>query len=140
MSNAAKHTPAGTTVTTALTVKAAANNGDAAAGTVELNVTDDGPGIPADLLPTLFERFVRGDSARSHSQGSTSTGLGLAIVEAVTTAHGGQVSVTSRPGRTSFVIMLPTVGHPTGDQPTAGHPTASPPTASPPTAGLPAPG
>jgi two-component system, OmpR family, sensor kinase len=72
---------------------------------VELSVTDDGPGIPEDLQPALFERFVRGDSARSNGGGST--GLGLAIVQAVTTAHGGSVSVASRPGRTSFVITLP---------------------------------
>src|SRR5579859_5094094 len=97
MSNAAKHTPAGTTVTVAVTADEP--------GTVRVSVTDSGPGIPEDLQPTLFERFVRGDTARSHA--GTSTGLGLAIVQAVTTAHGGSVTVTSRPGRTSFVITLP---------------------------------
>jgi two-component system OmpR family sensor kinase len=105
MSNAAKHTPAGSTITTALTA-------DPAAHTVALSVTDDGPGIPPDLLPTLFERFVRGDSARSHAGGSTSTGLGLAIVDAVTTAHGGHVSVSSESGRTRFTITLPLDGPP----------------------------
>src|SRR5215469_7842313 len=98
MSNAAKHTPPGTTVTVALTT-------DEDPGTVRLSVTDDGPGIPEDLQPALFERFVRGDSARSN--GGASTGLGLAIVQAVTVAHGGTVSVTSRPGHTSFVMTLP---------------------------------
>jgi len=73
--------------------------------TVRMSVTDSGPGIPAELQPALFERFVRGDTARSNA--GTSTGLGLAIVQAVTTAHGGSVSVTSRPGHTSFVITLP---------------------------------
>jgi two-component system OmpR family sensor kinase len=107
MSNAAKHTPAGTTVTTALAL-------DTADGTVKLSVTDDGPGIPPDLLPTLFERFVRGDTARSHGEGSTSTGLGLAIVDAVTAAHGGTVDVTSEPGRTRFLITLP-MPDPTGE-------------------------
>ncbi len=96
MSNAAKHTPAGTTVTVALAAQPA---------TVDLSVTDDGPGIPGDLQPSLFERFVRGDSSRSHSTGST--GLGLAIVDAVVNAHGGSVSVTSRPGQTRFAITLP---------------------------------
>ncbi len=98
MSNAAKHTPEGTTVTVSLTTS---ENPPA----VRMSVTDSGPGIPAELQPALFERFVRGDSARSNA--GTSTGLGLAIVQAVTTAHGGSVSVASRPGCTSFVITLP---------------------------------
>jgi two-component system, OmpR family, sensor kinase len=103
LSNAAKHTPPGSTVTTSLTT--ASTDGT---GTVTLEVTDDGPGIPPDLLPTLFERFVRGDSARTHTAtGATSTGLGLAIVHAVTTAHHGTVTVTSRPGQTRFTISLP---------------------------------
>jgi two-component system OmpR family sensor kinase len=99
MGNAGSHTPPGTTVTVALTEPGPD------ASRVVLSVTDDGPGIPADLQPGLFERFVRGDSSRSHAAGST--GLGLAIVDAVTAAHGGSVGVTSRPGRTSFVITLP---------------------------------
>jgi two-component system OmpR family sensor kinase len=98
MSNAAKHTPRGTTVTVAL---AEADCTD----TVQLTVTDDGPGIPVDLQSTLFERFVRADSSRSRAAGST--GLGLAIVDAVTAAHGGSVAVTSEPGRTCFLIRLP---------------------------------
>ncbi len=124
MSNAAKHTPPGTTVVTALAV-------DQAVRTVELSVTDDGPGIPADLLPSLFERFVRGDSARSHTDGGRSTGLGLAIVDAVATAHGGHVSVTSRPGHTSFVITLPLED----DPPEPGRPEAAPQEAGQPEAG-----
>jgi two-component system, OmpR family, sensor kinase len=103
MSNAAKHTPPATTVTVAVTT-------DVEPGTVRLSVTDDGPGIPEDLQPALFERFVRGDSARSGA--GASTGLGLAIVQAVTTAHGGSVSVTSRPGQTTFAITLPRLGQP----------------------------
>ena len=91
LSNAGRHTPAGTTVTVGL----AAAPGPGLQ--VALTVTDDGPGIPAELVPTLFERFVRGDSSRSRAAGST--GLGLAIVDAVTAAHHGQVSVTSVPGR-----------------------------------------
>jgi two-component system OmpR family sensor kinase len=102
LSNAARHTPPGTTVTIAL----ATPRGPA--GTAALSVTDDGPGIPADLQPELFERFVRGDSSRSRAAGST--GLGLAIVEAVVGAHRGHVGVTSRPGQTVFVITLPLPG------------------------------
>jgi two-component system, OmpR family, sensor kinase len=100
LANARLHTPAGTTVTTALA--------PAADGGAVLTVTDDGPGIPADLQPTLFERFTRGD--RSRSRGTGSTGLGLAIVAAIVGAHGGGVSVDSVPGRTTFRIDLPGSG------------------------------
>jgi two-component system OmpR family sensor kinase len=126
LSNAARHTPGGTSVTVSLLPAAGPQGRDGQAekagpdrtagqaeragrdgqpGSVRLSVTDDGPGIPAGLQPALFERFVRGDSARTRSAGST--GLGLAIVDAVVAAHGGHATVTSRPGRTSFVITLP---------------------------------
>jgi two-component system OmpR family sensor kinase len=98
MSNAAKHTPKDTTVT--ITLAAGPDP-----GTIELTVTDNGPGIPPDLQPSLFERFVRGDTSRSRTAGST--GLGLAIVDAVITAHGGQVRVDSKPEDTRFTITLP---------------------------------
>jgi two-component system OmpR family sensor kinase len=107
LSNAGRHTPAGTTVTVALTSVAdgALAGPGGAGGAVQVSVTDDGPGIPADLQPAMFERFVRGDTSRSRTAGST--GLGLAIVEAVTTAHHGHIEVTSRPGQTRFTITLP---------------------------------
>nr|WP_277350237.1 ATP-binding protein [Nonomuraea sp. FMUSA5-5] len=72
---------------------------------VELTVTDDGPAIPEEWRRELFERFVRADRARSRAQGGS--GLGLAIVKAVVGAHGGAVSVQSRPGRTAFRVTLP---------------------------------
>jgi two-component system OmpR family sensor kinase len=96
LANARVHTPPGTTVTTRLA---------AVTGGVELSVADDGPGIPADLTPDVFERFARGDSSRSRAHGST--GLGLAIVAAVVEAHHGTVTVESRPGRTVFTVRLP---------------------------------
>jgi two-component system, OmpR family, sensor kinase len=96
LSNARTHTPAGTTVTVAVIP---------ADGTAMLTVTDDGPGIPPELQPDIFERFVRGDSSRSRAVGST--GLGLSIVAAVIAAHHGTVTVTSRPGHTRFTIALP---------------------------------
>ncbi len=96
LANARVHTPAGTTVTTSLALEV-----DAAV----LRVADDGPGIPADLRPEVFERFARGDSSRSRTHGST--GLGLAIVAAVVEAHHGTVSVESGPGRTVFTVRLP---------------------------------
>jgi two-component system OmpR family sensor kinase len=70
-----------------------------------VRIVDDGPGIAPELLPTLFERFVRGDVSRSRHKGST--GLGLAIVKAVVDAHGGTVDVESEPGSTVFSVALP---------------------------------
>lgn len=96
LSNARTHTPPGTTVTIGLFVR-----GDAAV----LTVTDNGPGIPQNLMPEVFERFARGDSSRSRAAGST--GLGLAIVAAVVQAHHGRVEVQSRPGWTRFTVTLP---------------------------------
>ncbi|MFB7712414.1 sensor histidine kinase [Streptomyces sp. NPDC056105] len=96
LANARTHTPPGSEVTITL---------DSDRAEAFLSVSDNGPGIPEDLQPEVFGRFVRADHARSRSTGST--GLGLAIVHAVTTAHGGTVSLTSRPGRTTFRLTLP---------------------------------
>jgi len=87
---------------------------------VELSITDDGPGIPPELLPELFERFTRGEvgRARDASAAGKSTGLGLAIVDAVVAAHGGCIIVTSQPGTTRFAILLPLLPEP-ADQPQA---------------------
>ena len=59
-----------------------------------LTVSDDGGGVPATDLPRLFERFYRGDQART----SRGTGLGLAIVKHIVTSAGGEVVATSEPG------------------------------------------
>ncbi|MFG2584449.1 sensor histidine kinase [Streptomyces malaysiensis] len=72
---------------------------------ISLEIEDDGPGIPPELLPHVFERFARGDASRSRAAGST--GLGLAIVHAVVAAHDGKVTVDSVPGRTVFGVHLP---------------------------------
>lgn len=72
---------------------------------MEIAITDDGPGIDADLLPDLFERFVRADKARSRARDST--GLGLAIVESIVKAHRGTVSVHSSSAGTTFTVRLP---------------------------------
>jgi two-component system, OmpR family, sensor histidine kinase TrcS len=79
LSNARVHTPAGTTVTTAI-----ASGG---LDRVELTVTDDGPGIAPELLPHLFERFVRADKSWSREAGSF--GLGLSIATSIIEAHNG---------------------------------------------------
>jgi two-component system OmpR family sensor kinase len=83
--NALRHTPAGTHVTVA--TRPLPDGGGV------LSVTDDGPGIPPELAPRLFERFVRGKGDRGGS-----FGLGLAIVAAVASAHGGTVNVERGPG------------------------------------------
>jgi two-component system OmpR family sensor kinase len=128
LSNAGRHTPDGSTVTVRVSDSLAGGEPGSAAWTVAhgtipsaprlvVSVTDDGPGIPAELLPDLFERFTRADSSRSHAVNATSTGLGLAIVEAVVAAHHGAVLVTSRPGLTRFTIVLPRLpGSPVFDE------------------------
>ncbi|MGW0666390.1 HAMP domain-containing sensor histidine kinase [Streptomyces sp. NPDC002746] len=98
LANARTHTPPGTTVTAR--VRAGAGS-----PWVTLEVQDNGPGIPARLLPHVFERFARGDASRSRHAGST--GLGLAIVQAVVAAHDGVVEVRSVPGDTVFAVHLP---------------------------------
>jgi two-component system OmpR family sensor kinase len=99
LANARTHTPPGTAVTADVGV---------VDGAARLRVVDEGPGIPADVLPTVFERFVRGESSRSRTHGST--GLGLAIVASIVAAHGGSVDVESEPGRTAFEVRLPLAG------------------------------
>ncbi|MHA7279565.1 HAMP domain-containing sensor histidine kinase [Arthrobacter sp. MDT2-2] len=96
LSNAHKHTPPGTVISTALAVRE---------GSARIIVTDSGPGIDPAFLDTIFTRFSRGDAARSAGAGST--GLGLAIVQALVEANGGSISVTSEPGRTQFRVDLP---------------------------------
>ncbi len=114
LSNAARHTPPGTSVRVALRTEPAAESGlapaSAGATAAVISVTDSGPGIPAELQSEVFERFVRGDSSRSHAAGGT--GLGLAIVHAVTVAHGGKADVSSRPGETRFTVALPAFADP----------------------------
>ncbi|MGQ0843250.1 MAG: sensor histidine kinase [Sporichthyaceae bacterium] len=104
LANARAHTPPGTIVRAKLAVRG---------GQAILTVADNGPGIPADLLPEVFERFARGDSSRSRHAGST--GLGLSIVSAVVAAHHGSVAVASRPGWTEFTVRLPIFASDTGD-------------------------
>ncbi len=73
---------------------------------VALTVADDGPGIPREELPRLFERFYRVEKGRTRGRGGT--GLGLAIVRQIVEAHGGRVAVESAPGRlTTFRVTLP---------------------------------
>jgi two-component system OmpR family sensor kinase len=92
--NALRHTPPGTAIRASTAV----------AGTdATLTVQDDGPGVPLELAPTLFERFVRGAGDRGGS-----FGLGLAIVRAVAHSHGGTVTLENvTPHGARFVVRLP---------------------------------
>jgi two-component system nitrogen regulation sensor histidine kinase GlnL len=66
---------------------------------LEIVIEDNGPGIPADLLPILFDPFVT-----TKANGS---GLGLALVAKIVGDHGGVIDSDSRPGRTRFRVLLP---------------------------------
>jgi two-component system, OmpR family, phosphate regulon sensor histidine kinase PhoR len=97
LDNAVKYSPEGGRIDVR-----AARDGDR----VRIEVQDAGPGIAAEHLPRLFERFYRVDPARSRAQGGT--GLGLAIVKHLVQAHGGEVSVASEVGRgTTFRVSFP---------------------------------
>ncbi len=70
--------------------------------TVEIRVTDAGPGIPSDNADRIFDPFY---TTKTHEQG---TGLGLAIVHGIVLDHAGSVRVRSKPGQTDFIVELPT--------------------------------
>jgi signal transduction histidine kinase len=97
LDNAVRFTPAGGRVT----ISAARRDGE-----VAVAVADTGPGIPAEHLPRLFDRFYRVDTARSRDDGGT--GIGLAIARSIVEAHGGRIHAESEPGRGStFTFELP---------------------------------
>ncbi len=91
LTNARKYTPTGSTVTVTGTDQG-------------FTVHDDGPGFPPELAPRAFERFVRGDAARTRAGGA---GLGLSLVEAIVAAHGGSVDLATGPGDTTLTVHLP---------------------------------
>ena len=93
LTNARKYTPSGTTITVS------AKPGG-------FSVHDDGPGFPPGLAEHAFERFARGDAARTRGDAG-GAGLGLALVQAIVTAHGGSVALRSHPGSTTVTVSLP---------------------------------
>lgn len=95
--NAVKYTPKGGTITIGVS---RTNTG------VTLSVSDTGPGIPAEEMPKIFERFYRSDSARKAESGGH--GLGLSIARIIVKAHGGKLRVRSKVGSGStFFVDLP---------------------------------
>jgi signal transduction histidine kinase len=76
-------------------------------GSVQVEISDDGPGIPAEERERIFDRFVRLDSSRE--RGSGTTGLGLAIAREIVTAHGGRIVIAESPtgGGARVIITLP---------------------------------
>ncbi|MFE7857306.1 sensor histidine kinase [Streptomyces sp. NPDC057403] len=99
LANARAHTPAGTTVEVEV---------EATGERCVVRVRDDGPGIPPELLPTVFEPFTRAGPSRTRLPGTTGgSGLGLTVTAAVISAHEGAIDVESAPGRTEFTVRLP---------------------------------
>lgn len=100
LNNALRFTPTGGRVTL---------SARRSAGGVELRIQDNGPGISAEDLPNVFERFYRGDKARHRQDGGA--GLGLAIAKSLIELHQGKIWVESQPGEgTTFFIWLPAAG------------------------------
>jgi two-component system OmpR family sensor kinase len=95
--NAILHTPAGTPVTVTVT-------GEPGSG--QLTVADQGPGMTQEQASHVFERFYRTDDARTRARGGA--GLGLAIAASLAAAHGGDLTVDTKPGRgAAFHLRLP---------------------------------
>lgn len=96
LANARTHTPAGTVITLRV---------DQEDDEAVLRVHDNGPGIDPGIRDELFARFARADTSRARQTGGT--GLGLAIAKAIVEGHGGEISVVSEPGDTTFTVRLP---------------------------------
>lgn len=95
LSNALRYTPRGGSVRVSATARD---------GRVRVSVRDTGPGIAADALPHVFDRFYKSDESRG-------AGLGLAIAKSLVVAHGGEISATSEPGQgTEMRFTLPVSG------------------------------
>jgi signal transduction histidine kinase len=102
LANAAQHSPKGATVRVAV---------EGAGSDVELRISDAGPGIAAEDLSHIFERFYRADQARGAGEPRSGSGIGLTIARELLAANGGRISVErSGPDGTTFLIVLPRVG------------------------------
>jgi two-component system sensor histidine kinase KdpD len=102
--NAASHTPPGTPVQV---------HASLAQGSLILNVADRGPGIAAETLPRIFDKFFRGPEAPAGG-----SGLGLTIAKGFVEAHGGTISAENRPsGGAIFTLRLPQPEKPPSAEP-----------------------
>jgi two-component system OmpR family sensor kinase len=101
--NAIRHTPEGGAVTL---------RAEPSADQVKITVTDTGPGISAEHLPHIFDRFYKADAARAGTRAHSGSGLGLSIVRAIVLRHGGNVFAGNAPaGGAIFTLLLPAVGN-----------------------------
>ncbi|MEC3764388.1 MULTISPECIES: heavy metal sensor histidine kinase [Cupriavidus] len=99
LSNALRHTPAGKGIVVEITPGANA---------VQVVVENEGETIRPELLPALFDRFFRADKSRARPESDgAGLGLGLAITQAIVTAHGGAIGVSSEAGKTRFTLTFP---------------------------------
>jgi signal transduction histidine kinase len=99
LDNSIKYTPQGGVVS--LTTRATSTD-------AEIVVSNNGPGIPAELQPRIFERFFRGDQARTRSHPESGAGLGLSISKWIAEVHHGALELTrSNPAGTVFTARLP---------------------------------
>lgn len=89
--NAVKHSPADGTVS----IEARRLDGE-----VEIRVSDEGPGVPSDIMPRVFTRYARGPR-------STGLGIGLYLAERIASAHGGRLTLDSTPSGATFALRLP---------------------------------
>lgn len=113
VTNAMTHTPAGTPIRVSVGRRNRIKGRPiAVAGALEsrarvvFEVADEGPGIPVEEAPNIFDRFYRVDAARSRRRGGT--GLGLAITAAILEAHGGRIELRTTPGQGArFTVLLP---------------------------------
>jgi signal transduction histidine kinase/DNA-binding response OmpR family regulator len=107
LSNSIKFTPAGGMVTvTVNTIETSLGEEDFPAGSLDISISDTGPGIPRDQLARIFDRFYQSDSTFEHHQ--KGSGIGLAIAKELVELHQGRIDVHSHEGKgTEFIIRLP---------------------------------
>jgi signal transduction histidine kinase len=113
LANALRYTPAGGQITVAVALMRPEEQRSReealpprSPAPLLISVADSGPGIPAEDLPYVFDRFYRADKSRSRAGGGS--GLGLAIARSIVEAHGGRIWAESQPGQgTRIVFTIP---------------------------------